>query len=130
MRYLILFLASLRRILAPPPQGRHARPPQPAPGRQHSRPQPYRRTARRVPDTHPPRWTAPLSAPTWHPPVLDETPVRPYYRAWEEERCRRTEDRDRLGVAVLRDISTPLPASDLGELAAVVRQWQHMGVGR
>ncbi|MEV2277896.1 hypothetical protein AB0I72_20150 [Nocardiopsis sp. NPDC049922] len=128
MRYLILFLASLRRMLAPPAQGRHARPPQPSPGRRHSRPQPPRRIARRVPDTHPPRWTAPLSAPTWHLSVLDETPVRPYYRAWEEERRRRTEDRDRLGIAVLWDISTPLPDPDPGELATTVRQRQHTGV--
>ncbi|MDT0327062.1 hypothetical protein [Nocardiopsis lambiniae] len=129
MRYLPLFLASLWRMLAPPAQGRHARQPQPAPGRRHFRPVPHCRTARRVPDTRPPRWTVPLSAPTWRPPVLDETPVRPYYRAWEEERRRRAQDRDRLGIAVLRDISTQLPHPDLRELATAVRQWQHLGVG-
>ncbi|MDE3725009.1 hypothetical protein PWG71_26795 [Nocardiopsis sp. N85] len=128
MRYLIQFFVMLWRRLAPPPRGRHARPTQPAPGRR-PRPPLHGRTARRIPVTHPPRWTAPLSAPTWRPPVLDETPVRPYYRAWEEERRRRAQDRDRLGIAVLRDISTQLPHPDLRELGTAVRQWQHLGVG-
>ncbi|CAL9327403.1 hypothetical protein SUDANB121_00005 [Nocardiopsis dassonvillei] len=116
MRLSQLLSALIRGALAPPPQGRHARSPRSdhGPDRRYPQPQSIFRAARHIPITRPPRWSLPFSA-AWQPTTRAETPVRPYYRAWEEERHRRAQDRDRLGIAVLREIATS--------------QRQHPGVG-
>ncbi|WP_435110694.1 hypothetical protein [Nocardiopsis synnemataformans] len=118
--------------MIPPPHGRHARAARPLTRPRTSQPPAAYRSRRTSAPPAGETSTDPAHPPL--PPRPDRHLVRPYYRAWEQERSEKRDDRTRAGSGVLQTTSqrpsggrphADLPGlTDLSDLADAVRRWQ------